>query len=139
MSVVDSRYPALAGRIFYALIFIVSGMDHFLDLDGMALMAADKGVPVARLAVGMAGFLFLAGGLLVLFGWRTRLGAAILVLTLLPVTFAMHRPLDDPGQIVQVLKNLALVGGGLLLMAHGPGALSLDGTALPADPEDVSS
>ena len=131
------RYAALAGRILFALIFVVSGVDHFRHLDSMALMTADQGVPLARFAVAGTGLLFLAGGLLVLFGWQTRLGAAVIVLVLLPVTIIMHRPLTDPAAAVQVLKNLALIGGGLLLFAHGPAALSLDGesrTAIPQDP-----
>ena len=124
---VVARYAALAGRILFSLIFIVSGVEHFRDPEAMVLMAAEKGVPFTRLAVTTTGSLFLLGGLLVLFGWRTRWGAATVVLVLLPVTVIMHRPLSDPGQVVQLLKNLALVGGGLLLLAHGPGPLSLDG------------
>ena len=130
--VVLNRFVALAGRILFSLIFIVSGVDHFRHLDHMALMVADKGVPLARVAVAGTGGLFLAGGLLVLFGWQTRIGAALLVLVLLPVTLIMHRPLTDAGEVVQLLKNLALAGGGLLLVAHGPGALSLDGARPPS-------
>lgn len=130
------RYAALAGRILFALIFVVSGVDHFRHLDNMALMAADQGVPLARMAVAGTGVLFLAAGLLVLFGWQTRLGAVVLVLVLLPVTLIMHRPLTDPTAAVQLLKNLALIGGGLLLFAHGPSALSLDGAARRVIPED---
>ena len=130
------RYAALAGRILFALIFVVSDVDHFRHLESMALMTADQGVPLARVAVGGTGFLFLAGGLLVLFGWQTRLGAAVLVLVLLPVTIIMHRPLTDPAAVVQILKNLALIGGGLLLFAHGPTALSLDGDTRTDHQED---
>ena len=54
----------------------------------------------------------------------------------MPVTIIMHRPLTDPTAAVQVLKNLALIGGGLLLFAHGPNALSLDGDTRAATPED---
>ncbi len=134
-SVLD-RYAALAGRILFSLIFVVSGVDHFRHLDTMARIAAEMGVPMARLAVAVSGGVFLAGGLLVLFGWQTRLGAMVLVLVLLPVTMVMHRPMTDPRAVVHILKNLALIGGGLLLIAHGPGALSLEGEAHPDTPED---
>ena len=62
------RPAALAGRILFALIFVVSGVDHFVHMDSMALMAADQGVPLARIAVAGTGALLLTGGLLVLFG-----------------------------------------------------------------------
>ncbi len=135
-STVLDHYAALAGRILFSLIFVISGVDHFRHLDTMARIATDMGVPLARLAVAGSGGLFLAGGLLVLFGWQTRLGAAVLVLVLVPVTIVMHRPVTDPRAVVHILKNLALIGGGLLLFAHGPGALSLEGEAHPVSPED---
>jgi putative oxidoreductase len=65
-------------------------------------------------------------------GYHTRLGAALLVLFLVPVTLTMHAfwSIPDP-QMAQIerinfMKNLALLGGALLLVHFGGGPISLD-------------
>jgi uncharacterized membrane protein YphA (DoxX/SURF4 family) len=68
-----------------------------------------------------------------LFGYKTRYGAALLVLFLVPVTLVMHRfwDLPDPQmamlQKINFMKNTSLIGACLLLMYHGSGPYSLDG------------
>src|SRR5436309_13505174 len=77
-----------AGRLFYVAIFVMSGLTHFTAKP--VAYAAAAGVPFASLAVPASGLLALAGGLSILLGYRARLGAWLLVLFLIPVTFAMH-------------------------------------------------
>ncbi len=93
--------------------------------------AAAMGVPAARLAVPLAGLLAVLGGLSVALGFHARIGAALLVAFLLPVTLTLHRfwGLADPGaaasQRVQFEKNVALLGGALLVAWFGSGPFSL--------------
>jgi putative oxidoreductase len=118
------------GRVLFALIFIMSAMGHFSGK--LVPYAAAAGVPMAQIAVPVAGMLALLGGISVLLGWQTRIGALMLVLFLVPVTLFMHRfwglPDAQMAQMQQVnfLKNLALLGGALLLFYFGPGPMSLD-------------
>lgn len=73
----------------------------------------------------------LGGGLALLFGYQARLAAALLALWLVPVTltfhnfWAFHGP-DQQAQVVNFLKNLAIIGGLLRLASDGAGAISLD-------------
>jgi putative oxidoreductase len=74
----------------------------------------------------------LIGGLSVMTGYRMRLGVALLILFLVPVTFTMHAfwAVHDPQmaelQRAMFFKNVALVGAALLLGYFGAGPYSLD-------------
>jgi putative oxidoreductase len=118
------------GRALFALLFITSIFGHLSDA-GIAHAAA-HGVPVANILVPLAGVVALAGGVMVMLGYRARFGAFLLVLFLVPVTLIMHRfwGLPDPrlAQLQQVmfLKNLSLVGAAMMIMYWGSGPYSLD-------------
>ena len=120
------RYSALTGRVLFSIIFLTGALEHMRGAPSMLAFTQARGVPWPRAAVLAAGVLMLLGGISILLGLWARAGAALLIVCLLPVTLFMHRPLTDPQQAVHFLKNIALIGGALLLIAHGPGPLSLD-------------
>jgi putative oxidoreductase len=125
-----SRVLPLVGRILYSLIFILSVPTHF-SARGVEY-AASMGVPLPNVLVPISGILALLGGLSVLLGYKTKLGAWLLVLFLIPVTFWMHRFWDvadaqvAQAQMAHFMKNVSLVGGALLLAYFGAGPLSID-------------
>jgi putative oxidoreductase len=79
----------LAGRFLFVLIFLIAGPNHFAKQT--IAYAASQGVPLASLAVPLSGILALAGGLSVLLGYRARVGAWLIALFLVLVTFMMHK------------------------------------------------
>jgi putative oxidoreductase len=118
------------GRVLFSLIFISSVITHFSSAAIDA--AAAQGVPLATLAVPLAGLLAGVGGVMVLLGYRARFGAFLLLLFLVPVTLVMHDfwnvtdAAQHAMQRANFLKNIALAGGTLLIMYFGAGPLSLD-------------
>ena len=71
------------------------------------------------------------GGLMPVIGWRGRFAAALLFLFIIPTTLAFHAfwsvdPEAAQDQMIQFLKNLAMMGGMLYIVVHAPGPLSLD-------------
>jgi putative oxidoreductase len=120
----------LLGRLLFALIFLLSGPNHFSQ-QTIALAVA-QGVPLASFAVPASGMLAIAGGLSILLGYRAKIGAWLIVLFLLPVTFTMHKfwAVSDAAvaqtQLVMFMKNLAMMGAALLISQFGAGPLSLD-------------
>jgi len=124
------RYLVLLGRICFAAIFILAAPGHFKAQE--IAYAANAGVPLASLAVPVAGLIALAGGLSVALGYRAKIGAWLLVLFLVPVTITMHNfwGVTDPTmaqlQMAMFMKNVGLMGGALLLSYFGAGPLSLD-------------
>jgi len=64
----------------------------------------------------------LLGGLMVVFGWHAELAAFIMFLWFIPVTLAFH---VATGQTIEWMKNLAIMGGLLMVAVYGPGGYSL--------------
>ena len=122
------NYIPLLGRFFYSLIFILSGFHHFSQ--GSMDYAANAGVPMASLLVPLSGLICLLGGLSILFGYRAKIGAWLIVLFLVPTTLIMHRcwGLDDLHatmiQRIMFMKNLSMLGGALLITHFGSGPFS---------------
>ena len=122
----------ITGRIMFSAIFVVSGVTHLVKYDDMVEYATANGVGGAWLLVPLTGMMIIMGGLSVLTGYATRLGAWLLFLFLVPTAVLMHRfwGLDDPAlasvQMAHFMKNIALAGAALLLTRFGSGPWSLD-------------
>ena len=130
-TVTDLRsFLAPAGRALFSAIFIISGLRSFSS--STIGYGAAHGVPLANILVPVSGLIALAGGLSILLGFHARIGAWLLVLFLVPVTFTMHQfwNITDPAlrgaEQANFVKNIALLGGTLLIAYFGAGALSLD-------------
>ena len=123
-------YLVLLGRVLFAAIFLAAAPRHF-TAEGAA-HAADLGVPLAAIAVPLAGLMAIGGGLSVLLGCQARAGAWLLVAFLVPVTLMMHAfwRLDDPVAVhiqqAMFMKNLSMIGAAWLIAYFGAGPLSLD-------------
>ena len=110
----------LIGRVIVGGFFLMNGFNHFAQLNMMTGYAKSKGVPAPALAVGGSGVLLLLGGLSLLLGYHPTIGATLLVIFLLGVSFGIHNfwTVQDPqakqGEMVNFLKNMAILG--LLLM-----------------------
>jgi putative oxidoreductase len=117
----------------FSLIFLFSVPEDFKH--STIAYAASAGVPLAHVAVPLAGILALVGGLSIALGYHARLGGFALLLFLVPVTLFMHKfwGVADPQlakmQQVNFMKNVALMGGALLFAYGGAGAYSLDARA----------
>src|SRR5882672_482184 len=70
--------------------------------------------------------LFLISGLGKIVGWQTRVSAFLLAGFTLLAALLFHRNFADQIQMIMFVKNVAITGGLLLLVANGAGALSLD-------------
>lgn len=116
---------ALAGRILLALIFIKAGWGKIGGFEGTAGYMASKGLPMVPVLLVLTILVELGGGLLLAAGYKARWAALVLFLFLIPVTFIFH-PYGDPAQVNAFMKNVAIMGGMLMVLAFGPGAYSLD-------------
>lgn len=123
---------ALIGRLLFALIFVPAGWSKIAGFSGVAGYIASKGVPLPEVCAAIAIAAELGLGLLVLVGWQTRwaaLGLAIFVAVITPI-FHNFWAVPEAQMMMQqqaFFKNLAIVGGLLVLSAFGPGAFSIEG------------
>jgi putative oxidoreductase len=87
---------------------------------------------MADILVPISGIIALIGGLSVLTGFHARVGALLLLLFLIPVTFIMHNFWDIPNpemaqmQMTHFMKNLGLIGATILIAFYGAGPISID-------------
>ena len=127
---VPQAATVLLGRFLYVLIFLMAAPSHFSKQT--IAYAATQGAPLASVVVPLSGIIALAGGLSILLGYRAKIGAWLIVLFLIPVTLTMHKfwtvhdPVMAQTQMVMFMKNLAILGGALLISQFGAGPLSLD-------------
>ncbi|MEP7329045.1 MAG: DoxX family protein [Betaproteobacteria bacterium] len=123
---------ALVGRVFLAIIFIIGGFGKINGFDGTAAYIASKGMPFPPLMAAGAILVELGGGLLLLVGYRARWAALAIFLFLIPTTLIFHNFLADPEQQGAFLKNLAIMGGMLMVWAFGPGRFAIGGDSANA-------
>jgi putative oxidoreductase len=131
MSNSSSSFTPLAGRILMSVLFLVSGFFKLGAYSQMVGYAASKGLPMAGVAVACAAVLELAGGLAILIGFQTKIAAWLLFLYLIPTTFYFHnfwamQGMEQQDNMVHLLKNVAIMGGLVILAANGPGPYSVD-------------
>lgn len=119
-----SDLAELSGRILLASIFVLSGFTKIGGYAGTQGYMEAMGVPGALLPLVI--LTELGGGLLIVLGLWTQLTALALAGFTLLAALLFHRNFGDPMQMILFLKNVAIAGGFLLLVARGAGPLSLD-------------
>lgn len=125
------KYLPVAGRFFLSLIFIMSGLSKIGGWEQTAQYMASKGMPMTSLFLLGAILLEVGGGLSVLLGFRTKIGAIALILFLIPATFIFHNfwsfdGMEQQTQMIMFMKNLSIMGGLVLVLGFGAGPLSFD-------------
>ena len=123
MSTLQSLF-APAGRVLLSLIFVVSGFGKISAYAGTQAYMESAGVPGALLPAVIA--LEVLGGLAVMVGWNTRIAAFLLAGFSLVSGALFHADFGDQMQSIMFMKNLALAGGFLFIVAVGAGPWSLD-------------
>ncbi len=112
------------GRLFISFIFLHSGLGKITGYAGTQGYMEAMGVPGALLPLVIA--VEVLGGLAVLLGWHTRVAAFLLAGFSLLSALLFHANFADHGQMISFMKNVAIAGGFLMIVAQGAGAYSLD-------------
>lgn len=120
------KYLPLAARICLCLIFFKAGISHLLGFNSTVEMMTDQGLPIANILLLLTIVFQLLGGVSLLLGYKVKIGSVLLILFLIPATLVFHNPLADPNEINNFLKNIGLIGGLLMVIYSGSGALSID-------------
>ena len=100
-------------------------MDKLADPQDAAADIGGAGLPAPFLLAVVAGVVEVVCGVLLAVGRRADWAAAGLVLFMLPVTVLLENPLASPGDfgaLIDFLKNLAIMGGLLMVVLWRRGA-----------------
>ena len=122
---------ALIARILMSVMFLVSGISKITDFDGTVGYIGSVGLPMPTALAAAAAAVELLASLALIIGWKTRWAALALAVFTATATVFFHNFWAMPAseqmmQQISFVKNLAVIGGLLLLASAGPGAWSVD-------------
>jgi putative oxidoreductase len=131
---------ALIGRILLTSIFVLSGFSKITNFGGTAGYMAGAGIPKDLIAPALVLTILIefGGGLLIMLGLRTRLVALVMLLWFIPVTIVFHlipyrqataegQAMIAMNQMINLLKNISIMGGLIFVASMGAGGYSIDG------------
>ncbi|MDM0007054.1 DoxX family protein [Variovorax sp. J22G73] len=118
----NSRW-VLAARVLMAVIFLVAGVRKLMTYGATLGYFAKLGIPMAEVVLPLTIALEVGGGLLLVAGWRVQWVAGALAVFTLATAFTAHAfwaadAAQFAGQLNNFLKNVAMVGGFVLLIAQ---------------------
>lgn len=135
---------SVLARLMIAAIFVMSAVGNKIpQFNGVAEVMAGKGIPQPKILLAGAIAFLILGGLSLVLGYKARIGALMLLVFLGAATYYFHdfwklpadaSPEKHRAEMIQFMKNLALMGTMVFLLANGTGPWSLDNRrAAPAD------
>jgi putative oxidoreductase len=121
----------LVARILLALMFVSAGFSKIGGFEGTAGYIASKGLPLPQLGAAIAIVVELAGGIMLIVGWKARWAALAIAVFTAAATVIFHNYWAMTGadaftQRLMFWKNVSVIGGLLAVYAFGPGRWSID-------------
>ena len=114
----------IIGRILISALFLLNGIFKISNYDGTIGWMESFGMPGILLIPAI--ILEIAGPVLIIIGYKTKLAAGFLSLFCIATAFIFHNDFANQMQLTSFLKNVALAGGFLILFVNGAKGLSLD-------------
>ncbi len=118
------NYSSLLGRIMISAIFLIAGINKISGYAGTQGYMDSVGVPGGLLPAVIA--VEVLGAIAVIIGYKTRLAAFLLAGFSVVSAVLFHNNPDDQIQGIMFMKNIAIAGGFLFLVANGAGLVSVD-------------
>lgn len=127
----SETWGVLLGRILIAAIFLQSGIDKLLNFDKTVKLMASKAMPMPDILLVPSIVILIAGGAMLLVGWKARWAALALIVFMIPATLVFHSFWTYPeaqfvNQFHHFFKNLAIIGTLFLVLGMGSGKMSFD-------------
>ncbi len=136
---------SIVGRLMLCTIFAMSAIGNKIpNFDGVVAYMDKAGVPQPKIMLAGAIVFLLVGSLSIIVGFKARFGACLLFIFLVLATYYFHDfwTLEDAqakqNEMINFMKNLALMGAMVLIIANGPGAGSVDNLGC-CDSDDAPS
>jgi len=114
----------LIGRILISALFLLNGIFKINNYNGAIEWMESFGVPGVLLIPAI--ILEIAGPILIIIGYKTKLAAGLLSLFCIATAVIFHNDFADQIQFTSFLKNIALAGGFLILFVNGAKGFSVD-------------
>lgn len=119
-------YLSLAGRALLSLLFLYAGIGKLMAPSATIAYIANAGLPFPTLAYAGTLLVELGCATALLLGYRTTVSAAVMAVFTLVAGLVFHSNFSEKMQLINFLKNIAICGGLLQVIASKPSAFSLD-------------
>lgn len=149
----------IAGRVLLALIFLMSAVGNKIpQFSSVVQTMENQGIPAPQIMLVGAIVFLLAGSLSIIVGFKARIGAALLLIFLVLASYYFHdfwtwpeeamwvlntneerRQSAQQLEMISFMKNLALMGAMLMIIANGPGPMSLDARRVARPPQSPTA
>ena len=114
----------LIGRIFLSALFLIEGFGKISMQEDVIMYMEDYGVP--EILFVPATVLEILFPLLLIVGYKTKWAASVMALFTFTVAIIFHTDFSEGMQMIFFLKDLAIAGGFMIIVAYGPSKISLD-------------
>ena len=114
----------LTGRILISVLFFLNGIFKISNYEGSVGWMEGFGLP--GILIIPAIILELICPILIIIGYKTKIAASLLCLFCISTALIFHNNFEDQMQLTSFLKNIALAGGFMFLMANGARGYCLD-------------
>ena len=112
------------GRVLLSALFLIEGVGKISMRENVIMYMEDYGVP--GILFVPATILEILFPLLLIMGYKTKWAASIMALFTFTVAIIFHTDFSEGMQLVFFLKDIAIAGGFMIIVAYGPGKISLD-------------
>tara|TARA_B100000686_G_scaffold235059_1_gene242911 strand:+ start:217 stop:600 length:384 start_codon:yes stop_codon:yes gene_type:complete len=112
------------GRLLLSVLFLIEGFGKISMQEDVIMYMEDYGVPeILFLPALIIEILF---SILLILGYKAKWVASVMALFTFTVAIIFHTDFDEAMQMIFFLKDLAIAGGFMIIVAYGPGKISLD-------------
>ena len=112
------------GRLLLSALFLIEGFGKITIQEDVIMYMEDYGVPGVLFVPAIV--LEILFPLLLIVVYRTKWAAAVMALFTFAVAIIFHTDFSEEMQMIFFLKDIAIAGGFMLIVAYGPGKISLD-------------
>ena len=112
------------GRLLLSALFLIEGLGKISIQEDVIMYMEDYGVPGILFLPALA--LEILFPLLLIIGYKIKWTASIMALFTFTVAIIFHTNFSESMQLMLFLKDIAIAGGFMIVIAHGPGKISLD-------------
>ena len=112
------------GRILLSALFLIEGVGKISMQEDVIMYMEDYGVP--EILFVPATILEILFPLLLIVGYKTKWAALVMALFTFTVAIFFHTDFSEGMQMIFFLKDMAIAGGFMIIVAYGPGKISLD-------------
>ena len=112
------------GRLLLSALFLIEGIGKISVQENVVIYMEDYGVPgILFIPAIVLEILF---PIILIVGYRTKWAASIMALFTFAVAIIFHSDFSEEMQLIMFLKDIAIAGGFMIIIAYGPGKISLE-------------